>query len=88
MIIERRQQHVEAEVTAVFDVFKSIGGARGYRYAWSGPVRVRGAADRPVGGVGLRRGRRDPTTCRVGDALDFWRVEAVELTACSACARR
>jgi hypothetical protein len=31
--------------------------------------------DRAVGGVGLRRGRRDPDHLRVGDALDFWRVE-------------
>jgi hypothetical protein len=31
-----------------------------------------------VGGVGLRRGRRDPDEVRVGDAVDFWRVEAVE----------
>jgi hypothetical protein len=34
--------------------------------------------DRLIGGVGLRRGRRDPDKVRVGDALDFWRVEAVE----------
>ena len=30
------------------------------------------------GGVGLRRGRRDPDHLRVGDALDFWRVEQTE----------
>jgi hypothetical protein len=34
--------------------------------------------DRMVGGVGFRRGRRDPVDLRAGDALDFWRVEAVE----------
>jgi hypothetical protein len=34
--------------------------------------------DRLLGGVGLRRGRRDPQEVRVGDAVDFWRVEAVE----------
>ena len=34
--------------------------------------------DRMIGGVGMRRGRRDPDVLRVGDALDFWRVEAVE----------
>ena len=28
--------------------------------------------------VGLRRGRRDADLVRVGEALDFWRVEAVE----------
>ena len=31
--------------------------------------------DRMVGGVGLRRGRRDPNSLHVGEALDFWRVE-------------
>jgi hypothetical protein len=31
-----------------------------------------------VGGVGVRRGRRDPNHLRVGDALDFWRVEQIE----------
>jgi hypothetical protein len=34
--------------------------------------------DRLVGGVGMRLGRRSATELRVGDALDFWRVEAVE----------
>jgi hypothetical protein len=40
--------------------------------------RVRGAIDLLMGGVGMRRGRRDPDTPAVGDALDFWRVEAYE----------
>jgi hypothetical protein len=39
---------------------------------------VRGRLDRLVGGVGLRRGRRNPDGLYVGDALDFWRVEEVE----------
>ena len=43
-------------------------------WAWE----IRGFIDRLVGGVGVRRGRRDPDDLRVGDALDFWRVEAVE----------
>ena len=34
--------------------------------------------DRVVGGVGFQRGRRDPSQLRVGDALDFWRVEAIK----------
>jgi hypothetical protein len=34
--------------------------------------------DRLVGGVGLRRGRRDPNRLLVGDAVDFWRVEVIE----------
>jgi len=58
-------------------MFTRLGGDVGWLYfdwAW----RMRGALDRLLGGVGLRRGRRDPDEIRVGDALDFWRVEAVE----------
>ncbi len=77
MIIERRQRVVAASPAAVSAVFSGIGGARGWfsmDWAWQ----LRGALDRMIGGVGLRRGRRDPDHLRVGDALDFWRVEAVE----------
>ncbi len=76
-LIERRQAVVDAPPEDVFDVLLTIGGERGYR-AWDWAWELRGAADRLVGGVGLRRGRRDPDDLRVGDALDFWRVEAVE----------
>ena len=77
MMIERRQQQVAADPADVFAVCLGIGGEHGYGYAdWT--WEVRGAIDRLVGGVGLRRGRRDPHELRVGDALDFWRVEAVE----------
>ena len=57
---------------AVRRVF-SIGGRSGWYYmnsAWF----VRGAIDKLVGGVGIRRGRRDPIDLEPGDALDFWRV--------------
>jgi hypothetical protein len=43
-------------------------------WAWQ----LRGIMDRLCGGVGMRRGRRDPDDLRVGDSLDFWRVELVE----------
>jgi uncharacterized protein YbjT (DUF2867 family) len=76
-LIERRQALVDAAPDEVFRVVLTIGGRRGYR-AWDWAWGLRGAADRLVGGVGLRRGRRDPVDLRVGDALDFWRVEAVE----------
>jgi uncharacterized protein YbjT (DUF2867 family) len=77
MMIERRQQLVAADPADVFAVCLGIGGTHGYGYAdWA--WEVRGALDRLVGGVGLRRGRRDPHDLRVGDALDFWRVETVE----------
>ncbi len=77
MIIERRQQVVAAPPTAVYQTFSALGGARGWPYS-NTTWRLRGFLDRLVGGVGLRRGRRDPASVRVGDALDFWRVEAVK----------
>ncbi len=77
MILEQRQITTATSAPAIFRSFTSIGGKRGWLYlnwAW----RLRGAMDRLFGGVGMRRGRRDAHTLRVGDALDFWRVEAVE----------
>jgi uncharacterized protein YbjT (DUF2867 family) len=77
MVIERRQILIETSPEAAFRAFTSLGGERGWLYmnwAWQ----VRGILDRLVGGVGMRRGRRDPVELRIGDALDFWRVEAVE----------
>lgn len=77
MILERRRQAVAAAPARVYDVFSRLGGERGWLYAdwlW----RLRGAIDRALGGVGLRRGRRSQIDIRPGDAIDFWRVEAVE----------
>lgn len=77
MILERRQQIVPTPPAKVFKMVSRLGGETGWLYfnlAW----RLRGWVDRLVGGVGLRRGRRDPNELRVGDALDFWRVEVVE----------
>ncbi len=77
MVIEHRQVVVEAEPAAVFGAFTTLGGTTGWLYmnwAWQ----LRGLFDRLAGGVGMRRGRRHPHDVRVGDALDFWRVEAVE----------
>ena len=75
--MERREVVTAAPPESVFRVVSALGGAHGWLYmnwAWE----IRGAMDRLVGGVGLRRGRRDSDEVRVGDALDFWRVEAVE----------
>jgi hypothetical protein len=77
MILEHRQLTTPWASSQVFRSFSCLGGDRGWLYmnwAWQ----VRGLMDRLVGGVGLRRGRRDPEELRVGDALDFWRVEVVE----------
>jgi len=74
----RDEQRVRAEVPApaLFQQVRRIGGEVGWYYAgflWE----IRGWMDRAIGGVGLRRGRRDPATIRIGDAIDFWRVEDV-----------
>ncbi len=78
LIIEHRQINILAEKDEVFRTLTGLGGERGWLYfnwAWQ----IRGLIDRALGGVGLRRGRRDPNDLRVGDALDFWRVEEILL---------
>jgi len=75
--LERRRLTVRAPAEAVWRAFAGLGGERGWLYAdWA--WRLRGLLDRAAGGVGLRRGRRDPDDLRVGDTVDFWRVEAAE----------
>lgn len=77
MLIERRCKRVVATPYAAYRAFASLGGRRGwppYTWLWQ----IRGALDRLAGGVGMRRGRRHPAELRRGEALDFWRVEAVE----------
>jgi uncharacterized protein YbjT (DUF2867 family) len=77
MVREHRERPVRASPATLFAVFTGLGGETGWlfmNWAW----RLRGLADRLMGGVGLRRGRRDPHELRIGDALDFWRVEALE----------
>lgn len=68
---------LNASADKVWDHVAGIGGQNGY-YFGNGLWRLRGLLDRWVGGVGLRRGRRDPVQLRAGDALDFWRVLLVE----------
>lgn len=77
MIIEQRLRDVALPAEDLYRAFTSLGGQTGWLYAdWA--WWLRGVLDRMVGGVGFRRGRRDPQDLRVGDALDFWRVEALE----------
>jgi len=66
-----------ASPQALFAVVAGIGGKRGW-YAANILWTIRGSLDKLIGGVGMRRGRRHPDTLRVGDALDFFRVEAYE----------
>jgi uncharacterized protein YbjT (DUF2867 family) len=72
-----RIRHSPDTVEQVWQRVEAIGGENGYStatWAWE----LRGLIDRIFGGVGLRRGRRDPQKLQVGDALDFWRVEELE----------
>lgn len=71
-----RSIEVAAPPAAVFRAICRIGGGHGW-YAADWLWRLRGFLDRLVGGPGLRRGRRDATRVRLGDALDFWRVTDV-----------
>ncbi len=74
---DKREVLTDAPIDCVWQSIEQIGGETGWYGAdflwWA-----RGMLDRIVGGVGLRRGRRDPKHLRVGDSLDFWRVEKVE----------
>ena len=68
--------HSPDPIEEVWKRVEAIGGDNGYSlatWAWE----VRGFIDKIFGGVGLRRGRRDPNQLQVGDALDFWRVEEI-----------
>ena len=76
-LVDSRTVEVAVPAEEAFRPIRRIGGATGWYYGnwlW----RLRGFVDTLVGGVGLRRGRRDPDSVRVGDTLDFWRVEAIE----------
>jgi uncharacterized protein YbjT (DUF2867 family) len=76
-LVDSRSTPVAAAPAAVFAGVERIGGATGWYYAnwlWT----LRGWLDLLLGGVGMRRGRRDPQHVRVGDTLDCWRVECIE----------
>jgi hypothetical protein len=67
----------DASIKSLWEAIEEIGGDTGWYgadFLWY----MRGLMDRMIGGVGLRRGRRDPVHLRVGDSLDFWRVESLE----------
>ena len=74
---DSREVTVAAPSDELWKVVESIGGDNGWYslpVAWA----ARGLLDKLVGGVGLRRGRRDPNKLVTGEALDFWRVEKIE----------
>jgi len=76
-LVDSREARVGVPVERAFHVIRRIGGATGW-YAVNGLWRLRGFIDLLMGGVGMRRGRRDPEQLQVGDVLDCWRVEVYE----------
>lgn len=76
-LVDSRTATVQSPPAAAFKPIQRIGGDTGW-YAWNWLWRVRGFLDLLVGGVGMRRGRPNADSLRVGDTVDFWRVEALE----------
>jgi len=76
-LIDSRVAEVDAAPADAFAPIRRVGGRSGWYYGnflW----RIRGFLDLLVGGVGLRRGRRDPDHLQPGETVDFWRVEQVD----------
>ena len=75
---DRRERITDVPAEKVWRQIEKIGGENGWfgsDFLWW----ARGVLDRFLfGGVGLRRGRRDPDFLRVGESLDFWRVDELE----------
>ena len=75
--VDSRQRHSSVAPEHVWKVIEGIGGKNGWYslpMAWA----IRGVLDKTVGGAGLTRGRRNPTTLFTGDVVDWWRVELLE----------
>jgi hypothetical protein len=77
LYVDDRSSPVRASKESLWSVLEGVGGENGW-YSWALAWQVRGWMDRFSGGPGLRRGRRDPFDLRIGDAVDWWRVEEVE----------
>jgi uncharacterized protein YbjT (DUF2867 family) len=76
-LVDSRVIRLDCTPEGAFRAIQQLGGGSGWYYAnwlW----RLRGLVDLAVGGAGIRRGRRDAETLRIGDVVDFWRVEAIE----------
>ena len=74
---DERITYTDATLESLWRSIEEIGGTRGWYgadFLWW----LRGLLDRLMGGVGLRRGRRDQFFLRQGESLDFWRVERLE----------
>jgi hypothetical protein len=76
VFIDRRSIEINATDDEVFAAICRIGGGHGW-YAGDILWKIRGFFDQLIGGPGLRRGRRHPSTVEFGETLDFWRVTDV-----------
>ena len=76
-LVDMRTTTVSASPAEAFEPIERIGGDTGW-YSFNVLWRLRGFLDLLSGGVGMRRGRPSASTLRVGDTVDFWRVEAIE----------
>lgn len=76
-LVDSRTAQVSISPAVAFKPIERIGGETGW-YAWNWLWHLRGYIDLLVGGVGMRRGRPSSETLRVGDTVDFWRVESFE----------
>ena len=76
-LVDSRTADVNTSPAVAFRPIQRIGGESGW-YAWNWLWRVRGFLDLLYGGVGVRRGRPARDELRVGDTIDFWRVEKFE----------
>jgi hypothetical protein len=76
-LVDSRTAQVKRSPAVAFTPIERIGGDSGW-YAWNWLWRMRGLVDLVLGGVGVRRGRPAADIIRVGDTIDFWRVEKFE----------
>lgn len=77
LFVDEREMVARADLGEVWETLETLGGDTGY-FANNWLWQLRGFLDRLVGGPGLRRGRRHAQELRLGDALDFWRVTAID----------
>lgn len=76
-LVDSRTREVNVSAADAFAPIRRIGGQTGWYYG-NGLWKIRGFLDLLVGGVGVRRGRRDPEHVKVGDTVDFWRVDQIK----------